>query len=254
MVIESENTKGNPYHDSSDGQFTSKTQAKAEGIDVDNSKQEKPTQTNAKTLSWLGPKQETVVEDSNKLSWLGPKSEGESLDIKEKDELSALLNDDEADVSNLSEDIKSLTYDEAFNSVLALSDVDKDKVYSMSEQEAKELLQASKLLLEKNKDISLEELNSQQYFGISPNPLSPSDYLGKKDSVEKKEDYYKNIFQGTEEQKQEKLDNLHAWVEAGKNMKRLKLLLTKNINRLKIYLINIQTTNIRKRRKRRQYI
>lgn len=170
QIIKSDNTKGNPWHASSDGTFTSPTEGNAEGVATSGA-----SITNGPKKKGMGLK-------------VGQKTEHEKMQVKEK---LALKNYFGENPKYDKEKIKNAT------------------VEQLKELQNAEIELANEMVAVSSSS-ELIELNKGGISGPWLSTKYPSDYEGllKSGSFEKKKNYYLYTFSGSEEQKQEMLSLL----------------------------------------------
>ena len=117
----------------------------------------------------------------------------------------------------ISEEIESLNYSESFETVLSLDNIDKDKIGGLYESELKEIIQAKKVIEEKNKDDSLSKFNKETFpaYELWPYEVKPSNYEKLKNggNFDAKLNFFQNDYLGSD--KQEKIDKLKKFQELG---------------------------------------
>lgn len=225
-VIKSDNTKGNPYHKSADGQFTSKEGA---GSDAKSKLSQIFSVNKGEKLKGLiSAKDASSGADSSDF-WEKVKAEKAKIEQEKGLSGSSTADDswfeksfgedtvDKKPELNVDEKVKKvingLDYGSAYDDAINDPTLDLEKIKNASEDELKELLQAKSVLKEQNKDHSLDKANKDTFYGLWQYPVKPSDYLDKKDKIEAKKAYFINDYQGAD--KEEKLANLDAFVNAG---------------------------------------
>lgn len=227
-VIKSDNTKGNPYHKSADGQFTSKEGA---GSDAKSKLSQIFSVKKGEKLKGLISAKDASSGEDNSDFWEKVKAEKEKIEQEKELSGASILDDswfeksfgedtaitDKKPELNVDEKVKKvingLDYKSAYDDAINDPTLDLDKIKNASEEELKELLQAKSVLKEQNKDYSLDKANKDTFYGIWQYPVKPSDYLEKKDKIEAKKAYFINDYQGAD--KEAKLANLDAFVNAG---------------------------------------
>lgn len=225
-IIKSDNTKGNPYHKSADGQFTSKEGA---GSDAKSKLSQIFSVNKGEKLKGLiSAKDASSGADSSDF-WEKVKAEKAKIEQEKGLSGSSTADDswfeksfgedtvDKKPELNVDEKVKKvingLDYGSAYDDAINDPTLDLEKIKNASEDELKELLQAKSVLKEQNKDHSLDKANKDTFYGIWQYPVKPSDYLDKKDKIEAKRLYFINDYQGAD--KEAKLANLDAFVNAG---------------------------------------
>lgn len=117
----------------------------------------------------------------------------------------------------ISKEIESLNYSESFETVLSLDNIDKDKIGGLYESELKEIIQAKKVIEEKNKDDSLSKFNKETFpaYELWPYEVKPSNYEKLKNggNFDAKLNFFQNDYLGSD--KQEKIDKLKKFQELG---------------------------------------
>ena len=177
-VIKSDNTKGNPYHKSADGQFTSKEGA---GSDAKSKlSQIFSVKKGEKLKGLISAKDASSGEDSSDF-WEKVKAEKAKIE-QEKGLSDTSISDnswfeksfgedtiitDKKPELNVDEKVKKvingLDYKSAYDDAINDPTLDLDKIKNASEEELKELLQAKSVLKEQNKDYSLDKANKYTF-------------------------------------------------------------------------------------------
>lgn len=229
-IIKSDNTKGNPYHKSADGKFTSKTGNGSEENKKNKLSQIFVTQKGEKLKGLFTAKDGSSSEEteSNADFWKKVDAEKE----KAMSPISSTIDDDDKtsetkEPKNLNVDketetvINGLDYQSTYKDAFNDPTLDKDKLQGASEEDLKLLLKAKSVLNEQLTDTSLAEANNKYFYDLWQTPVKPSDYyLDKKEKIQAKKDYFLYDYKGAD--KDAKIASLDAFVEAGKNYETVK--------------------------------
>ena len=224
-IIKSDNTKGNPYHKSADGKFTSKTGNGSEENKKNKLSQIFVTQKGEKLKGLFTAKDGSSSEEteSNADFWKKVDAEKE----KAMSPISSAIDDDDktsetTEPKNLNVDketetvINGLDYQSTYKDAFNDPTLDKAKLQGASEEDLKLLLKAKSVLNEQLTDTSLAEANNKYFYDLWQTPVKPSDYyLDKKEKIQAKKDYFLYDYKGAD--KDAKIASLDAFVEAGKN-------------------------------------
>ena len=224
-IIKSDNTKGNPYHKSADGKFTSKTGNGSEENKKNKLSQIFVTQKGEKLKGLFTAKDGSSSEEteSNADFWKKVDAEKE----KAMSPISSTIDDDDKtsetkEPKNLNVDketetvINGLDYQSTYKDAFNDPTLDKAKLQGASEEDLKLLLKAKSVLNEQLTDTSLAEANNKYFYDLWQTPVKPSDYyLDKKEKIQAKKDYFLYDYKGAD--KDAKIASLDAFVEAGKN-------------------------------------
>lgn len=232
-IIKSDNTKGNPYHKSADGKFTSKTGNGPEENKKNKLSQIFVTQKGEKLKGLFTAKDGSSSEETESNADFWKKVDAEkgkaisSETYNNKTPISSAIDDDDKtsetkESKNLNVDketetvINGLDYQSTYKDAFNDPTLDKDKLQGASEEDLKLLLKAKSVLNEQLTDTSLAEANNKYFYDLWQTPVKPSDYyLGKKEKIQAKKDYFLYDYKGAD--KDAKIASLDAFVEAGKN-------------------------------------
>lgn len=229
-IIKSDNTKGNPYHKSSDGKFTSKTGNGSEENKKNKLSQIFVTQKGEKLKGLFTTKDGSSSEETESNADFWKKVDAEKG--KDNSPFSSAI--DDGDKTSETKESKNLNIDKETETVIngldyqstykdAFNDptLDKNKLQGASEEDLKLLLKAKSVLNEQLTDTSLAEANNKYFYDLWQTPVKPSDYyLDKKEKIQAKKDYFLYDYKGAD--KDAKIASLDAFVEAGKNYETVK--------------------------------
>lgn len=230
-IIKSDNTKGNPYHKSADGKFTSKTGNGSEENKKTKLSQIFVMQKGEKLKGLFTAKDGSSSEESESNADFWKKVDAEKGKdnspeaYNNKTPISSAIDDD--DNTSETKEPKSLNVDKETETVIngldyqstykdAFNDptLDKEKLKTASEEDLKTLLKAKSVLNEQLTDTSLFEANNKYFYDLWQVPVKPSDYLEKKSKIQAKKDYFLYDYKGSD--KDTKIAALDSFVEAGK--------------------------------------